>query len=45
MTDKKGGYAGSIQNSGVQKVQAPLKNESKRGTSTVKKGNDLRTGK
>ena len=41
---KKSGYAGRIQNSGAQKVQAPLANESKKGNATVKKGSDLRTG-
>ncbi len=44
MADKKG-YAGRIQNSGGQKVQAPLANNGKKGNSTVKTGNDLRTGK
>lgn len=45
MADKKCGYAGKIQNSGAQKVQAPLASQSKKGTSTVKKGEDLRGGK
>lgn len=44
MADKKCGYAGKIQNSGAQKVQAPLASQSKKGTSTVKKGEDLRGG-
>lgn len=42
--NKKCGYAGNIQNSGAQKVQAPIANQSKKGNATVKKGNDLRTG-
>lgn len=45
MADKKTGYAGKIQNSGAQKVQAPLANQGKKGNATVKKGEDLRTGK
>lgn len=44
MADKKCGYAGSIKNSGAQKVQAPLANQSKKGTANVKKGEDLRGG-
>lgn len=44
MTDKKG-YAGRIQNSGSQKVQAPLAGNGKKGNGTVKTGSDLRTGK
>ena len=44
MADKECGYAGKIQNSGAQKVQAPLASQSKKGTSTVKKGEDLRGG-
>ena len=44
MADNKTGYAGKIQNSGAQKVQAPLANQSKKGTATGKKGDDLRTG-
>ena len=44
MAEKKG-YAGSIQNSGAQKVKAPLANSTKKGNSAVKTGNDLRTGK
>ena len=44
MADKKCGYAGKIQNSGAQKVNAPLANTGKKGTSTVKTGSDLRTG-
>lgn len=44
MADKKPGYAGSIQNTGAQKVNAPFANNSKKGTSTVKTGSDLRTG-
>ena len=41
---KKKGYAGSIQNSGSQFVKAPYAAETKRGHSTVKKGDDLRNG-
>lgn len=37
-------YAGKITNSGAQKVEAPLKS-SKKSSSTVKVGNDLRSGK
>jgi len=44
MSNKKG-YAGSIQNSGAQKVKAPLPAGGKKGNSTVKTGNDLRGGK
>jgi len=44
MADKKCGYAGKIQNSGAQKVNAPFANTGKKGTSTVKTGSDLRTG-
>lgn len=45
MNKKKPGYAGSISNSGAQKVSAPLSVDSKKGTGSVKTGNDLRTGK
>lgn len=38
-------YAGRIQNSGAQKVKAPLATETKKGNATVKTGTDLRTGK
>ena len=38
------GYAGKIQHTGVQKVNAPFANTGKKGNSTVKTGNDLRTG-
>ena len=41
MADKKSGYIGSIQNTGAQKVKAPVAT----GTSTVKTGTDLRGGK
>lgn len=44
MADKKCGYAGKIQNTGAQKVNAPFANTGKKGTSTVKTGSDLRTG-
>lgn len=42
---KQGCYTGRIQNSGAQKVQAPVTPGGKKGTSTVKTGTDLRTGK
>lgn len=42
---KRIGYAGSISNAGAQKVEAPFKSNGKKGNSTVKTGNDLRTGK
>lgn len=45
MADSKCGYAGRIQNTGVQKVTAPFANSAKKGKSTVKTGNDLRSGK
>lgn len=41
---EKKGYAGRINHSGVQIVKAPLAGEAKKGKSTVKTGNDLRTG-
>ena len=40
---KRPGYAGRISNSGAQKVEAPFQN-TKKGTGTVKKGTDLRSG-
>jgi len=43
MAEKKG-YAGSIQNSGAQKVKAPMANTNKKGNGVVKTGTDLRTG-
>lgn len=43
--EKKGGYIGKITNAGAQKVQAPISNSGKKGNATVKKGEDLRTGK
>jgi len=36
------GYAGKISNAGVQKVQAPMAQNAKKGKGTVKKGEDLR---
>lgn len=39
------GYAGRIGNSGAQKVTAPHANGAKKGKSTVKTGEDLRSGK
>lgn len=41
MAGKNCGYAGKIGNSGTQKVEAPFKPETKKGSSVVKKG-DLR---
>ena len=38
------GYAGRIQNTGAQKVEAPFGSAGKKGTSTVKTGTDLRSG-
>lgn len=43
--EKKSGYIGRIQNTGAQKVQAPISVGGKKGTSKVTTGNDLRTGK
>jgi len=43
MADKKG-YAGRIQNSGAQKVKAPLAGGAKKGGGTVRTGDDLRGG-
>ncbi len=43
MADKKG-YAGRIQNTGVQKVEAPFGGGGKKGNGTVKTGTDLRAG-
>lgn len=45
MADSKSGYAGKIQNTGAQKVNAPYAGGGKKGKSTVTKGGDLRTGK
>lgn len=39
------GYAGKIQNTGTQKVTAVFSGTGKAGKSTVKKGEDLRSGK
>lgn len=36
-------YAGRIQNAGAQKVTAPFAGGNKKGTATVKTGEDLRT--
>lgn len=44
MKEKKG-YAGSIQNSGAQKVKAPFQGDTKKGKGSVKTGDDLRSGK
>lgn len=40
---EKNGYAGKVKNTGSQFVQAPFQS-GKKGTSTVKRGEDLRTG-
>lgn len=42
--NKRPGYAGSIQNTGAQKVNAPFSQNVKKGNGQVKTGNDLRTG-
>lgn len=42
--NRRPGYAGSIQNSGTQKVNAPFQQNVKKGNGQVKTGNDLRTG-
>ena len=42
---EKKSYAGSIQHSGAQKVNAPYGDQTKKGKSNVKRGEDLRTGK
>lgn len=39
------GYTGKITNAGTQVVQAPQSNKGKTGKTTVKTGNNLRTGK
>ena len=41
--DGRPGYAGKIQNAGAQKVQAPFSTSGKKGKSTIKSGNDLRS--
>ena len=38
------GYAGKIKNSGTQQVKAPFTPQTPKGKTTVKTGNDLRTG-
>ena len=43
MSDTRNGYAGKIQNTGAQKVKAPFATSAKKGKTTVKTGNDLRT--
>lgn len=42
---KNNGYIGKIKNSGSQVVKAPVNPGNKSGKGSVKKGNDLRTGK
>ena len=39
------GYAGKIQNPGVQEVKAPNQSKGKQPSGKVTKGSDLRTGK
>ena len=39
------GYIGKIGNTGAQVIKAPVATNNKKGTATVKTGNDLRTGK
>jgi hypothetical protein len=41
----KKGYEGTIANTGVQVVKAPLATNTKKGKATVKTGKDLRAGK
>jgi hypothetical protein len=41
----KKGYEGTIANTGVQVVKAPLATNTKKGKATVKTGKDLRSGK
>lgn len=43
MADK--GYIGKIGHTGAQVIKAPVSADTKKGTSTVKKGTDLRTRK
>lgn len=38
-------YTGKVTNGGAQMVKAPVKADAKKGSATVKKGGDLRTGK
>ncbi len=45
MAEKCKGYSGKIANTGAQKVEAPCAVPTKRGNSTVKTGEDLRTKK
>lgn len=40
-----GTYAGRIQHSGAQKVKAPFPGNEKHGKTTVKTGDDLRSGR
>ena len=39
------GYTGKIKNSGVQVVKPPHSGNGKKGTSSVKTGTDLRSGR
>lgn len=43
MSGKESGYAGKVKNTGSQFVQAPFQQQ-KKSNSTVKRGEDLRTG-
>lgn len=43
--DKKNAYVGSIFNSGVQVVKAPVKPQTSKGKNTAHSGKDLRSGK
>lgn len=45
MAEGKSGYAGKVQHTGAQKVSAPYSSSGKKGKSTIKTGNDLRTGR
>lgn len=45
MSGSKCGYAGKIQNAGAQKVKAPFAGSAKKGKTTIRTGNDLRTGR
>lgn len=45
MADKSNVLVGKISGSGVQNIKAPVTQNKKTGKSSVKKGDDLRTGK
>lgn len=42
---KQNGYAGKIENSGVQSVKAPCAAVSRKGKKNVRSGEDLRNGR